>query len=59
MSLDSVELPSDKELQREMKKKQAEVSRTASLSHLASVSFLFANYSVSMVLEVKHHHMIT
>ena len=60
MSLDSVELPSDKELQREMKKKQAEVSRTASLSHLASMSFLCANYSaVSMVLEVKHHHMIT
>ena len=60
MSLDSVELPSDKELQREMKKRQAEVSRTASLSHLASMSFLCANYSaVSMVLEVKHHHMIT
>ena len=60
MLLDSVELPSDKELQREMKKKQAEVSRTASLSHLASMSFLCANYSaVSMVLEVKHHHMIT
>ena len=42
MSLDSAEMPSDKELQREMKKRQAEVSRTASLSHLASMSFLFA-----------------
>lgn len=43
MSLDSVEMPSDKELRRETKKSQAEVSRTASLYRLANRAFLFAN----------------
>lgn len=43
MSLDSAEMPSDKELWRETKKRQAEVSRTASLYRLANMAFLFAH----------------
>ena len=52
MSLDSAEMPSDKELQREMKKRQAEVSRIApSCKHVISV----CNSFMSILLTYSFH----